>query len=369
MADQELKKARVLFKRRKFSAVISMLEPRVIDYRDSFDFFYILGVSCLYMGDTGAAKDYLHRCETIEGTNVQLMIAQAAMFLRRGDTNQAVETYLNVLDYEPGNKIASRAMTFIRTKGDIATISQWVSTGKIKRFYPDPGFYFPVMPVVAALGFVAVVFLSVFLVKSFLNSKHSAGVRQGDYGNLELSVDEKKNPVDLQSGVSYNTILTSDQIIEAYDRAKDYFFEHRDNEAQLEINRILNSNAKDKIRERAKALMEYLEEPTFDTISKNFKNFTYEEVKADPMLYQNCWVVWSGRVTNVRTDDSFYECDLLVGYENWKRLEGVVSLSMQQPVSIDEERPVQVLAQIEIRDNKVLLTGKSYSQSIFTANQ
>ena len=159
MADQELKKARVLFKRRKFSAVISMLEPRVIDYRDSFDFFYILGVSCLYMGDTGAAKDYLHRCETIEGTNVQLMIAQAAMFLRRGDTNQAVETYLNVLDYEPGNKIASRAMTFIRTKGDIATISLWVSTGKIKRFYPDPGFYFPVMPVVAAPMFTVWMFI------------------------------------------------------------------------------------------------------------------------------------------------------------------------------------------------------------------
>ena len=369
MADQELKKAQVLFKRRKFSTVISMLEPRVIDYRDSFDFFYMLGVSCLYMGDMGAAKDYFHRCETIGGTNVPLMVAQAAMFLRRGDTNQAVETYLNILDYEPGNKIASRAMTFIRTKGDMATISQWVSSGKIKRFYPDPGFYFPVMPVAAVLVFAAVVFLSVFLVKNLLNSRHSAAARQGDFGNLELSVDEKKNPLDLQSGVVYNTILTSDQIIEAYDKAKDYFFDHRDNEAQVEINRILNSNAKDKIRDRAKALMEYLEEPSFDTLSKNFKNFTYDEVKADPILYQDCWVIWSGRVTNVRADDSFYECDLLVGYEDWKRLEGVVSLSMQQPVDIDAERPVQVLAKIEIRDNKVLLTGKSYTQSIFTANQ
>lgn len=364
MADQELKKAQVLFKRRKFSAVISMLEPRVMEYRDSFDFFYMLGVSCLYMGDIGAAKDYLYRCETIEGTNVPLMIAKAAMFLRRGDTNQAVETYLNVLDYQPGNKIASHAMTFIRTKGDIATISQWVSSGKIKRFYPDPGFYFPIVPVAGVLVLAAVVFLAVFLIRKI--PKHVASARQGDYGNLELSVDEKKNPVDLQSGVSYNTILTSDQIIEAYDKAKDYFFDHRDNEAQVEINRILNSNAKDKIRDRARTLMDYLDEPTFDTLSKNF---TYDEVKADPMLYQNCWVIWGGRVTNVRADDSFYECDLLVGYENWKRLEGVVSLSMQQPVAIDEERPVQVLAKIEIRDNKVLLTGKSYTQSIFTANQ
>ena len=209
MSDQELKKAQVLFKRRKFSAVISMLEPRVIDYRDSFDFFYILGVSCLYMGDTGAAKDYLHRCETIEGTNVPLMIAQAAMYLRRGDTNQAVESYLTILDYDPRNKIASRAMTFIRTKGDIATISQWVSSGKIKRFYPDPGFYFPIMPVASVLIFALVVFLSVMLIKHL--PKKNPAHRQGDYGNLELSVDEKKNPVDLQSGVA---TVTGDDIDE-----------------------------------------------------------------------------------------------------------------------------------------------------------
>jgi len=363
MADQELKKAQVLFKRRKFSAVISMLEPRVIDYRDSFEFFYILGVSCLYMGDTGAAKDYLHRCETIEGTNVSLLTAQAAMYLRRGDTNQAVETYLMILDYEPGNKIASRAMTFIRTKGDIATISQWVSSGKIKRFYPDPGFYFPVLPVAALVLFAFIVFLSVFIIRHIPKNNVT---RPGDYGDLELSSDEKRNPVDLQSGAVYGTILTSEQITQAYEKAKDYFFDHRDNEAQVEINRILNSNAKNTIRQRARTLMDYLDEPTFDTLKKNY---TYEEVKADPMLYQDCWVIWSGRVTNVRVDDSYYECDLLVGYENWKRLEGVVALSMQQPVSIDEERPVQVLAKIEIRDKKVLLTGKSYTQSIFSANQ
>lgn len=369
MSDQELKKAQVLFKRRKFSAVISMLEPRVIDYRDSFEFFYILGVSCLYMGDTGAAKDYLHRCETIEGTNVSLMIAQAAMYLRRGDTNQAVETYLTVLDYEPRNKIASRAMTFIRTKGDIATISQWVSSGKIKRFYPDPGFYFPIVPVASVALLALVVFLSVLLIRHL--PKKSSVHRQGDYGNLELSSDEKRNPADLQSGVAYNTILTSEQITDAYNKAKDYFLDHRDNEAQVEINRILNSNAKNTIREKASTLMEYFDEPTFDSVAKDskFKNFTFEEVKADPSLYQDCWVIWSGRVTNVRADDSFYECDLLVGYEDWKRLEGVVSLSMQQPVSIDEERPVKVLAKIEIHDNKVLLTGKSYTQSISTANK
>ena len=212
------------------------------------------------------------------------------------------------------------------------------------------------------LVLAAVVFLAVFLIRKI--PKHVSSARQGDYGNLELSSDEKRNPADCQSGVAYNTILTSEQITDACNKAKDYFLDCRDNEAQVEINRILNSNAKNTIREKASTLMEYFDEPSFDTVAKDskFKNFTFEEVKTEPSLYQDCWVIWSGRVTNVRADDSFYKCDLLVSYKDWKRLEGVVSLSMQQPVSIDEERPFQVLAKIKICDNKVLLTGKSCKQ-------
>ena len=347
--------------------MLSLCEPRVIDYRDSFEFSHIRCL-CLYMGDTGAAKDYLHRCETIEGLNVSLLVAQAAMYLRRGDTNQAVETYLTILEYEPRNRIANKAMTFIRTKGDIATISQWVSNGRIKRFYPDPGFYFPIMPIAAVVLFSVVVFLSVILIKNIADKRVAKRISLSgrNIGNLELSYDEKRNPVDLQSGIVYNTILTSDQITEAYDKAKDFFLAHRDNEAQVEINRILNSNASNTIRERARTLMDYMDEPSFENLKTNY---TFEEVNADPLLYQDCWVIWSGRVTNVRSDESFYECDLLVGYDDWKRLEGIVSLSMQQPVSIDEERPVQVLAKIEVRDKKILLTGKSYYQPISSANQ
>lgn len=365
MADQELKKAQVFFKRRKFSSVISMLEPRVIDYRDSFEFFYILGVSCLYMGDTGAAKDYLHRCETIEGMNVSLLIAQAAMYLRRGDTNQAVETYLTVLDYEPRNKIANRAMTFIRTKGDIATISQWVSNGKIKRFYPDPGFYFPVVPVAATAVLALVVFLSIFLVGKLKDRSKPLSPRAEMYGNLELSNAEKRNLLDEQGG-AYSTILTEDQVEEIYGKAKDYFLDHRDNEAQVEINRLLNSNASNDIRVRARTLMEYMEEPDFETLTTSY---TYEDVMADPMLYQDCWVIWLGHIANVREDENFYECSFMVGTADRKYLAGVIPLSMPQPVNIDIDRPVQVLAKIEIRDRKILLNGKTYYQPISSANQ
>ena len=41
MSEQAVKKAQVLFKKKKFSQVIELLEPLVIDYIDSFYVFYI----------------------------------------------------------------------------------------------------------------------------------------------------------------------------------------------------------------------------------------------------------------------------------------------------------------------------------------
>ena len=61
-----------------------------------------------------------------------------------------------------------------------------------------------------------------------------------------------------------------------------------------------------------------------------------------------------------------WRCDLLVGYENMKTVEGIVPLTFDPaPVpSIDGERAVQVLAQITLDSGRISLKGKSVYQPL-----
>ena len=139
MSRSVLITAQSLLKKRRFTDTVKLLEGSAEHYGDNFDYYLTLGIACLYLGDTGSANNYFSRARSIRLTDTQLLLGQAALYLRRGETDRALQYYLDIQDNEPGNKIVAKAMEFIRTKGDYKTINRWVETGKIKRFYPPLG--------------------------------------------------------------------------------------------------------------------------------------------------------------------------------------------------------------------------------------
>ena len=139
------------------------------------------------------------------------------------------------------------------------------------------------------------------------------------------------------------------------------FEEYRDNACQVEINRILNSNAVLSVKQKARLLMEFIEEPTFDTV-KDVPS--YKDVSDNPSLYLDCWVVWSGRISNVQQTENLFICDLLVGYETMQRVEGIVPLSFSVVPSIEVDKPVTVLAKIISENGKMGLQGRAVYQSV-----
>lgn len=356
MSEQVIKKADVFFKKKQFTSVVELLEPLVIDYIDSFYVFYMLGVSCLYNGDLGGAQDYLNRASKIKDDDHSLWLAQAALYLRKGDTEHAIESYLDVLEFDPKNKVAKQAMQFIRTRGDVANISQYVANGKIKSFYPDPGVYIPVLPIAAIVAVALVISLCIIIPS--LPKRYSS--ERIDLNSYALSSREEKNAVK-PGRATDRYVLTDEEATQFYHAALECFGKNRDNAVQVEYNRIMNSNASDKLKKNITDLLNYIEEPTFENL---IDRYTYSQVAEDIYLYQNCWVVWSGRIANVYTDDYVYQCDFLVGYDTMKKIDGIVSLSIPQPVRIDEDRPLEVLAQIDIRDGIVYLNGKTVYQPL-----
>ena len=354
-----LKKAERLMRSCKYPEVISLLEPQVINFRDSFRFFFILGSACLYVGDLGGAESYFKRARQLRMKSAELMVAQGALLLRRGDIPRAVEYYLEALEYEPSNKKAKKALHFIRFTSDRDKLQEKLLSGKLKSLYPS----FGVNPAVFSFSAVTCVFLVCALLFS-RNYKRIFGLNgtRADLSAFVLSVGEKSHPLETDiERFSYRYLLTSGEVEEAYKNAQKYFQQSRDNAAQVEINRLLNSNASASIKYKAKMLMDYLEQPGFDDIKDKY---SYSDIAADPFLYTDCWVVWSGRITNAVETEEFLDCDLLVGYEKMDRIDGIVPLRLTQPCVIENGKPLKVLGKITIRNDRLALDGKAVYQPV-----
>ena len=365
MVQDALTIAWKFMRRRKFATAINILEARRDIYEENFEYYVLLGIACLYVGDIGSSVTYFANARKIKLTDTRLLLGQAAIFLRRGDTDRALQYYLEITGNDPNNKTAKNAIEFIRTRGDYDTICRWVDTGRIEQFYPPLG----VNPEkIAAITIPAVCFvLGVALVFALLPRKNLYKGERRDLTELTLSADEKNNAQEKDlSGQTYGFILNDKQISKSYVAAMEYFQSHRDNAAQVEINRILNSNASVSIKQKARVLMSYLEEPTFDTLTDNP---SYGAVESEPSLYLDTWVSWGGKVTNaVINENGSYTCQLLVGYETGEVVEGIVTVNFASAPNIMPDQPVKILGKITTQDKKLVLEGRAVYQRIGRAH-
>ncbi len=358
MAITILERAKRAFYRGRYNDVLTILEPNVLQYRDSFQFYYFLALACLHTGDIGGAQSYFQRARQIKMRDPDLLSAQAALFLRRGETHQAVEYYLEALEYDPGHALSRRSLDFIRKKASPEVISCLVETGKIARFYPRPRPPFPIMRVLAAVAAVTLMALVVPVAFKAVQAQGSSGSR-ADLSALRLTGTEKSGVVEM--GGTYRYILTEREILDSYGKAQKFFQAYRDNAAQIEINRILNSNAGAAVKHKARLLMEYVGEPGFDSV-RDVPAF--DSVSRDPYLYLDCWVTWKGMATNVALTEHWVRFDFLVGYDSRSKLEGIVPVAFEEALSVDPERPLEILARVTLDNGKLSLAGKAIHQSV-----
>lgn len=361
MALSLVEQGKKLLMRKKYHEVITLLEPHIFEYRDSFAFHFYLGISFLNIGEIGNAVDYFSAARKLKPNDTDLMAASAAMYLRRNDTRKAVEYYFRILDIAPNYKLAKKGLMYIRKNNTAELMGNFVQSGKIRRLYPVPHrnelrgkriTFLLIVCIFAMLGGVIIPFAA-------YNYNFSFSSERADITDLNLDSFEKKRPIDMTGTYSY--VLTSAEVINAFSKAQNHFQNFRDNEAQIEVNKILNSNASFSIKKKARELAGLFEEPGFDTIKDVY---SFDLIRKDPLLYQDCWVVWKGMPSNVKTGAYSTAFNLLVGYDTKHTLEGVVPVFCGFVGKIDTERPISVLGKVEIKDGGVIcLKGTGLHQS------
>ncbi len=362
MAKDALSLAWQDMRRRHFAVAISRLEAKAEIYEDNLEYYLTLGIACLYAGDIGASSSYFQQARKISVTDTRLLLGQAAIYLRRGDTARALQYYLDIKENDPMNKTADEAMEFIRLYGgNYDNICRYVDTGKIEQFYPPLGTNPDKIALITVAG-LAFILGCLLTVVFFPKGQQTNGPR-ANLSALELSSDEKADAKEKDlSTQSYKFVLSNKEINKRYNNALQFFQAHRDNAAQVEVNVILNSDASLSIKKKARLLMGYFEIPDFDSIS-DVPSFS--DVAADPAVYLDCWVNWGGKISNAVTyEDGSYSCDLLVGDENLSHYEGTVRVRFESAPSVDVSKPLKLLGKIVLEDGSICLRGRAVYQSV-----
>jgi tetratricopeptide (TPR) repeat protein len=343
-----LTRAARLARRGKYEAATQLLESEIYNYRDSFMFFYLLGLCCLYSGNYGGAHDYLSRAHELKTRETSALLALAALYVKRADSRRAISTYLEVQDIDGKNRMARRALNVLKKYAGSDDLQAWIERGKLRSLYPR----FPreklkpskiVQNIILSLVILSLAAFVFIKLNPFAPSS-AKPLREG-FNEITLTQADRQAPAVL--GGVYSFILTEKEILSAYKNAMKYFSEHRDNAAMVEINRIIGSNANEVIKNKARVMERYIEAPDFKTLSlKPGDNIKYADAVKNPLLYRNCYALWRGRAVDVFYGQTETTFNFLIGYENFRHVEGTVRVTLTPPAIIDLEYPLEILGRI-----------------------
>jgi tetratricopeptide (TPR) repeat protein len=363
--DPVLSKAASLAKRKDFEGALKILKAEEDRYNGSFNYHYLYGVICLHNGNFVDALSAFRLARQIKMNDPSVMLGLASLYLKRMNTVQAVDYYLDVQEIEPNNRIAKKALNVIRKYSSPEALSDWLTTERLAKLFPPiPSpvltkrtVLFGSLALAAILVLVYVILINFHVLQSPIKKPDAR-----PHAEFVLSGQERAEPV--ETGGSYMYILTRDQATTLYDRALLLFTDYRDEAAKLSLNRILESNASESIKNKARLLFLYMEIPGFDNFKRN-DNYTFAEVKAEPVIYRDVHVIWQGMATNVTVNDDYTRFDFLVGYDTRRTLEGIVPVIFNIPVSIKPERPLEVLGKISVNsaNTDIFLEGVAIHQS------
>jgi hypothetical protein len=362
MKDPILNNSLKLARKGRYGEAITSLEGEIVRYRDSFKFYYILSLACLYTGDFGRAYTYFKSAYDIKSKDINVLLGIAAINLRRGESGRAIDLYLKVLELESKNKTAKKALVVLRKYGGGDELSDWAEGGRIKKLYPpfpktEINFRKLIVFIFAVSGSIAVL-LFVFAKTNKLPFLFTEKEAREGFESSALILEGSA----VELGGVYASILTEKQVFEYYENARKFFNAFDDNRARVEINKILQSNASQGVKNKSLLLLHYMNEniPSFNDLKTKFN---YKEVAKDIPLYNGCYVIWKGKATNIKEANTETSFDFLIDYEK-NILTGIVPVVCHFAAGVNSETPLEVLAKIKIESGSLVLEAVTIHQSV-----
>ncbi|UGQ17651.1 tetratricopeptide repeat protein [Borrelia sp. RT1S] len=348
----------------KYSEVVKLLEKEIFLYKNYYFYHYILGMTYLRMGNLTNSQTYLKKAYTLNPTDPNVKQSIAILLVAQGKEDKAVRIWLKMLEENQDTKRAELSLETIRRNPIQGTLflnkkntyDKLFPEIKAKREETLSGL---IKISSAVMGFIALV-LAIFLLinprELFTLRVSSKSKNKKGINNITAYIDDikinNKEKIENDEG-QFIFILTETEIKNSFQKIKTHLKENKDNFARIEINKILNSNASESIKLKAKNLASFISRPDFITFDDYLD---LKKIKETPLIYSNAYVKWEGIVNNIEKRDNIIYFDFYVGY-NKNTLEGIITTKTTFDIDIDSRDSVEILGQIDYNKNKLALNA------------
>jgi hypothetical protein len=340
--DPVLTKAARLARSGDYNGAIKLLEPEQNRYYGSFTYYYLLGLSYLYSQVFGMALTYFKLAREQKMRDPSVLLALAVLYLNHGDTDKALDLYLEVQELDENNKIAKKALKIIRKHPGPENISAWIDSGKLPVLFPPLPRLPPSPARIRALVLIALLIAGAAAgIKIGKPSLPFGAGQRSEPKEIELLREEEDAPMQIDG--SYRYVLTRKEVVDKYNEARKLFVSYHDERARVNLNHLLESNSPEPVKNKARILLSYMDVPGFDTLKDRF---SYGEVIKEPVLYRDCHIIWRGIASNLNIEQNHTSFDFLVGYDTRRTVEGIVRVDYDFAIPVNPERPVEILGRI-----------------------
>jgi tetratricopeptide (TPR) repeat protein len=353
MRSKTLKTASKLFKTGSYNKVLQVLEPQVFRYRQSFDFFYYLGISCLNTSDFGGGYSYLQRALDLKPDDIKTMAGLALVHFKRQENSEAIQQWFNILDIDPNNKLAKKGLDILKKNLKQEDYIEFINSGKFLTLLPGRKSFIPRLKIISLIILIvlALIISSFYIYTGIFDTK----IKRPEISAVELNHFGSLTNEDVEG--KYN--FSDKEIRKIFDSIRKHFDSFHDNLAMKEINRLLLSNADTVTKQKVELLATYITVPGFSTLKTNY---SYQEFVQEPELYNNCYVHWKGRLSNLIVSEKVIKFDFLVGYDDRKVLEGIIPVILNFGARINSEFPIEILGKIVMNEGEYGIEAVSIHQ-------
>lgn len=347
--NKDLRQGLKLIRKKRYAKAIRFLEPKVPIFREDQTFYYLLAHACFHSSDLGGAKFYLERGILLDPENLELKQLLALVHLRRKDSTAAAKVWLAMLERDPDHRRARRGLEKLRKIDDPAKMKEILDKKNYMGLLPSLGQNWAPIILIGSFALLLVAASIVFLPILFdkLGESNDDVREELQYLDMEL-----RGHSHTDNNGSFHYILTPQEVEHHFNLAIQYFNDYKDNLSQREINRLNNSNSSQEIKAKIAILEGHLRKPDYLGF---YTDYSYRQVLEEPWLYLGCYILWTGKVSNLEILSDRINFLFLVGFENESQLEGVIPCYMESAANLDPDLPVELMGRIELENGQLQL--------------
>lgn len=287
----------------------------------------------------------------------------AYIYARHNKIDSAITEWCSAQEKNKNDKISKKALEHLRKKEESIDLREDEFFDTV---IPKEPFFIPTDHISKIIViFILLIGLAIGLYYLFLNFKDKLFFKKiktrNEINNIYLP-DYNPNLLEKPKIENVKYSYNEKEIKNKFDKTKKYILKNQSVEAQLEINQIKMSNASNAVKFKVEILEDYIEEPDYALFTNiiNFQDILSERdsIGGPPLLYQNIYILWEGRVVNLLVTKEKITFDLILGDEEKGIVEAVIPVIFEKAVIVKNNDKIKVFGRMKVIEQKIYIEGR-----------